>query len=212
MRRFSDRETRQAIIDAVVADPRTALHRAVELTNADGVALWYPCRFKPLLVDGTVAAIIGICDPPPAHAGRSGQGSESPVAETASDTEDGQVVADADDSVIARIAENAPAALFEFLAHADGTISLPFFNAKLAEMFGTSIEEMSKNRSITFERIHPEDQPRMLQGRAKSIETGHHSRHQLSRTASRARHDLAAYPIRTASPRTRGDRFYRHGL
>ena len=169
---FSDRDTRQAIIDAVVADPHLPLDRAVELTNAEGVELWFPCRFKPLLVDGAVAAIVGICARPPAHVGGSRQSSDDTIADTAHETEDGQVTADADDSVIARIAENAPAALFEFVAHADGTISLPFFNAKLAELFGTSIEEMSTNKSITFDRIHPEDQPRMLQSRARSIETG----------------------------------------
>ncbi|WP_253799260.1 EAL domain-containing protein [Rhodovulum sp. P5] len=52
---------------------------------------------------------------------------------------------------------NAPSALFEYRVAADGSVSLPYFGAKLCEITGVTRDEIATD-STAFERhIHPED-------------------------------------------------------
>ncbi len=58
---------------------------------------------------------------------------------------------------IRKMANQVPEMLFQFVAHRDGSFSVPYFNDRLYEYTGYTPEEMMKTPSIMGKRIYPED-------------------------------------------------------
>jgi diguanylate cyclase (GGDEF)-like protein/PAS domain S-box-containing protein len=159
-------EARGAILRQILADPEAPVEQLVKLCGADGQMQSYPCRFIAWSQDGSVSAVIARCSAPRPDAAT---GSATPAALDAGADE--QPVS-LDLERLQRLAKGFPAALFEFHGHPDGTISLPFFNQKAADLFGVSVQEMRQNALVIFERIHPDDKARVLEARQKAMRTG----------------------------------------
>lgn len=66
------------------------------------------------------------------------------------------------------LAENAPAALYEYVLDSEGKPSLPFFTARLPELFGLDAALIEDDGAATLLAIHPDDRDRVGEATERS--------------------------------------------
>lgn len=61
-----------------------------------------------------------------------------------------------------KITSNLPAVVYQFRCNMDGSFDFPFIVGDLYSLFGLSIQQAIRDENALFERVHPEDQDRLL--------------------------------------------------
>ncbi len=72
---------------------------------------------------------------------------------------------------LARIAAAVPGMIYAFRRRADGTMSLPYTNAALEQVYGLSLEAVRRDAQPLFDAIDPGDRTRVAQSIARSART-----------------------------------------
>jgi PAS domain S-box-containing protein len=75
------------------------------------------------------------------------------------------------DQWLQRIVETAPGIIGTFRLDKDGKVSMPWASPGYEEYYGVSVDELKRDTSILFERIHPEDVARVQDSIAESART-----------------------------------------
>lgn len=69
------------------------------------------------------------------------------------------------------IVDAVPLVICSFLSRPDGTITMPFSSSRIASIYGISGEELSKDATQVFSRIHPGDVQRVVESIETSAQT-----------------------------------------
>lgn len=67
-----------------------------------------------------------------------------------------------------KLTENSPGAMFSFLLRSDGTACMPYASRRIEEFAGLRPEELAKDMSEAYARIHPDDAARVQESIAES--------------------------------------------
>lgn len=151
----------QAMLDAVLITPDLVVERVVRFHDEFGEPTQQLCRLRALRDGSRVVGVLGTCVPtvtrqtPDPH-------NFCPIKPTKG--------TDVSKEVLIRVADNSPAALFELRAFHNGSVFIPYSNARLAELFGVSSEAMQGRGDATFGQVHEEDQPRLLCAMEQAIQ------------------------------------------
>ncbi|HSG64387.1 MAG TPA: PAS domain S-box protein, partial [Gammaproteobacteria bacterium] len=70
-----------------------------------------------------------------------------------------------------RITARVPGMVFEFRSKPDGSLALPYASEAIGELLGLSPEEVRDDASPIFERVHPDDLPRLHETIQHSVTT-----------------------------------------
>lgn len=63
---------------------------------------------------------------------------------------------------LGKIISNLPAVVYQFRRNTDGSFDFPFIVGDLYSLFGLTIQQAIRNERALFERVHPDDQTRLL--------------------------------------------------
>lgn len=72
---------------------------------------------------------------------------------------------------LAEVTDNLPAVVYQAKRQPDGTVFFPFITGDMLSLFGLSVEAAMQEEQKLFARVHPEDQPRLVQAMEQSAES-----------------------------------------
>ena len=75
------------------------------------------------------------------------------------------------DRLLKRIADVALGLLYKFVRHPDGSMSFPFVNKSILDIYGVTAEEVSEDAAVVFSTIHPDDVQRVSESIELSAQT-----------------------------------------
>lgn len=64
---------------------------------------------------------------------------------------------------LAEVTGNLPAVVYQAKRADDGTLTFPFIVGDVPSLFGLTVEQALRNERDVFARVHPDDQPRLMQ-------------------------------------------------
>ncbi|MEW8966931.1 HD domain-containing phosphohydrolase [Exiguobacterium alkaliphilum] len=66
------------------------------------------------------------------------------------------------DRLLTKLSDQVPGAIYQFERRPDGSFSFPFFSRGFEELTGVLAEDVRKDASIVFSKIHPDDYPHVM--------------------------------------------------
>ncbi|ARE40847.1 diguanylate cyclase/phosphodiesterase (GGDEF & EAL domains) with PAS/PAC sensor(s) [Rhodovulum sp. P5] len=148
-----DRSAAKADFWAMDRGEIDAYDHSFRLRRADGTWCWFSAMAKrvdrsdqgrPLLICGSLTDIDDL------------KRNEARLAEAASEAQQAQ-------DRLRKLADNMPGALAERQGWPDGTSSLPYFSARLPEMFATTRDAIEKDSTALYVHMHQDDRARLVE-------------------------------------------------
>nr|WP_215145665.1 HD domain-containing phosphohydrolase [Exiguobacterium qingdaonense] len=67
------------------------------------------------------------------------------------------------DRLLTKLSDQVPGAIYQFELFPDGSFNFPFFSRGFEEILGISSEDVQRDATLVFKRMHPDDYPHVMQ-------------------------------------------------